>query len=112
MKPAHKEANMHIRKYLAALELVNEERRRMGLPVIDHLPKGIPGNGRRCVIANAIPGTVVGHHSIGGMVRRSLPRDVRSFIAAFDQSASRKAVDPGSLVDGGIEDDKGCLVPA
>lgn len=25
--------------------------------------------------------------------------------------ASGKAVDPGSLVDGGIEDDKGCLVP-
>jgi len=47
-----------------------------------------------------------------GSAKRSLPRDVRSFIAAFDRNGSGKPVDPGSLVDGGIEDDKGCLVSA
>lgn len=101
---------MHIRDYLAALELVNEERRKLGLAALDHLPGGVPGDARRCVIANAIPGSLVGRDRIAGSARRRLPRDVRAFVAAFDRSGRGGAVDPGSLVQGGIEDDKGCLV--
>ena len=103
---------MHIRDYLAALELVNEERRKLGLAALDHLPVGVPGDARRCVIANAIPGSMVGQDRIAGSARRRLPRHVRAFVAAFDESEGGGPVDPGSLVRGGIEDDKGCLVPA
>lgn len=103
---------MHIREYLATLELVNKERRRAGLPELDHLPAGMPGHSRRCVIAEAIPGASVGSHAMRTTRSsfRALPRDVIRFVAAFDQEGGREQVDPGTLVDGGIEDDKGCLV--
>jgi len=102
---------MHIRDYLAVLELVNEERLRMGLPELERLPSGIPRNSRGCVIANAIPGARVGSERILGSTMRRMSREVRSFVAEFDRNHG-SAVDPGALVEGGIEDDKGCLVLA
>ncbi len=101
---------MHIRVYLAALQLVNEERRRAGLPELDHLPEGIAGDPRRCAIAKAIPGAHVDHVLRTDSGARPLPPDVLRFISAFDRRRGRGLVDPGSLVQGGIEDDKGCLV--
>jgi hypothetical protein len=104
---------MHIREYLAALELANDERARMDLPALDHLPAGTPRDPLRCAIANAVPGAkVTSFLTREGKVRR-LSRDVLRFVQAFDRrSSATGAVEPGALVDGGIEDDKGCLVGA
>ena len=103
---------MHIREYLAALALVNEERQRAGLPRVDHLPAGVPGDSARCAIAKAIPGAHVTDVLRAGSTVRELPGEVRQFIQSFDRSGRRESVDPGTLVDGGIEDDKGSLVLA
>ncbi|HLU37785.1 MAG TPA: hypothetical protein VK081_00265 [Planctomycetota bacterium] len=105
---------MHIRDYLAALEFANAQRRAQGLPPIDRLPSGRPGDSVRCAIARAVPGAVVGstHVGIDNGPRAPLPREVAAFVRAFDRESVAPESDPGTLVDGGIEDDKGCLVPA
>jgi hypothetical protein len=37
---------------------------------------------------------------------------VARFVGAFDFEGSVRGGDPAVLVEGGIDDDKGCLVPA
>ena len=107
---------MHIRHYLATLEFVNEERVALGLDPLDHLPAGTPGNSEDCAIARAVPGSLVGSGSITRHDRQRtklLPAEVARFVQTFDREAHLAHVsDPGRLVKGGIEDDKGCLVPA
>jgi len=103
---------VHIRDYLAALEYVNEQRGELGLPELDHLPAGIPGNPLRCPISRALPGALL-NVGVNVVSAQKLPsKGVFRFVEAFDQKSNTRPVDPGSLVDGGIEDDKGCLVPA
>ena len=106
---------MHIGDYLATLDFVNRQRAARGLEPLDHLPEGSPGDSRDCVIARAVPGSRVTRiiSSNDGRPAVVPPRAVRSFISAFDRQGltQGKAVsDPGKLVDGGIDDDKGCLV--
>lgn len=106
---------MHIRNYLAALEFVNQERERRGLSPIERIEPGVPVNTNQCAIARSIPGvsvTNVLHDPERGT--QALPREVLAFVASFDAGVLRRRaeLDPADLVEGGIEDDKGCLVPA
>jgi hypothetical protein len=99
---------MHIRDYLATLDFVNEERARVGVSPLDHLPAGTPRDPRDCVVARALPGAIVVDGIEFGTTRRELPRAVRRFVREFD---SNEQGDAAALVEGGTEDDKGCLVP-
>jgi len=106
---------MHIKSYLATLELVNHERVALGLAPIERLPQGQPRDPMDCAIARAVPGSVVDGIHIkppSSALQRRLPPEVRKFVAAFDRGARRgaAALDPALLVEGGIDDDKGCLV--
>jgi hypothetical protein len=104
---------MHIRPYLATLAFVNRERARIGLPALERLPEGRPGDPRDCVIARTLPGALVaGMLAVPGQPPRVLPPEVARFVACFDSEGSLRGGDPAVLVDGGIDDDKGCLVPA
>ena len=107
---------MHIRAYLAALEFVNEERAARGLAPLDRLPEGLPGIAADCVIARALPGSRVGANTFDDRAtdtRKVLPREVSRFVRAFDgESMPFRTCDPATLVDGGIDDEKGALVPA
>lgn len=104
---------MHIRDYLAALKLVNEERGKMNLPPLERLPEGTPSDSVRCAIAMGIPGATVTGIVITPQGRQRASPEVRSFIRAFDAAGRRGVetpVDPCALVEGGVDDDKGCLV--
>ena len=110
---------MHIRDYLATLDFVNEERARVGLPRLDHLPAGTPTRPGACVIAKALPGAIVAGHNapeaiVIGDWHRRIPSAVRRFIwefdAAGDPDEGRILRDAAALVEGGTDDDKGCLV--
>ena len=106
---------MHIGDYLAALALVNEEREGAGLPPLARLPRGFPLDPRRCVIANAIPGSIVYERLWTARGSRELPPAVVRFIGEFDLRGLQRRgelVDPCALVDGSVDEDKGCLVPA
>src|SRR4249919_3946420 len=106
---------MHIQNYLATLEFVNRERAARGLAPLDHLPAGRPGAMTDCVIARAIPGARVGAKTFdaGKGPHQALPGKVKTFVHAFDweNGPAHGERDPASLVEGGIDDDKGCLVP-
>lgn len=106
---------MHIRNYLAALEFVNQERERRGISPIERLEPGMPADPMQCAIARSIPGVSVtdGIHDPERGTRK-LPSDVLAFVASFDAGGWPRGgeLDPADLVNGGIEDDKGCLVPA
>jgi hypothetical protein len=104
---------MHIRHYLAALKFVNRERRRLDLAALDRLPEGRPGDPHDCVIARTLPGATVARHlQVPGHAARLLPGPVFQFVCEFDFEGSVHGGDPAALVDGGIDDEKGCLVPA
>ena len=107
-----KEESMHIRSYLSALEYVNAKRESLGLPPLERLPVGRPGDMQRCVIARAVPGAAVNTHLEHPQVMEKLPGEVSTFVMAFDSEGIHRGqrCDPAKLVDGGIDDDKGCLV--
>lgn len=114
-----REKDMHIRNYLAALEFVNQERARRDLRPIERLERGLPRDPKRCAIARSIPGvTVTAFLHERKRRTRPLPKQVLAFVAAFDAGGSARGqaehgdLDPANLVEDGIEDDKGCLVPA
>ena len=75
----------------------------------------MPAHPEQCAIARSIPGA-----HVTGVLRdlergtlKFLPADVFAFVASFDAGGFRgRELDPADLVQGGIEDDKGCLVPA
>lgn len=105
---------MHIRYYLAALEFVNGERKSLGLEPLNEIPLGRPGDPHRCAIARAVPGSTVSAtiELPDGSVK-PLPAKVRRFVQSFDvEGFCHDDCQPGGLVDGGIDDEKGCLVPA
>lgn len=96
---------MQARHYLAALDVVNTERRAMGLPPLARLPEGTPGDPRRCAIARAIPGAHVQVASLAALAgcEPAVLADLEAFVRAFDTEAPRGSTcDPATLVDGGV----------
>ena len=64
-------------------------------------------------LSRTLPGAVVAARiHVPGLPTRLLPEPVRCFVRTFDFEGSLRGGDPAVLVDGGIDDDKGCLVPA
>jgi len=61
---------MHLRRYLEALDFVNEERRTLGLKALERLPEGPSGAALRCTLRGALPLAVApGEHrpaALGG----------------------------------------------
>jgi hypothetical protein len=110
---------MHIRNYLATLAYVNRQRAALGLAPLERLPAGRRGDPNDCAIARALPGaTVRDTLDLPGRARRKLPARVRSFVHSFDrEEQGPRGVfaigerDPADIVEGGIDDEKGDLVP-